>query len=217
MPTECTLRCCTANDAKISRYSDLAGTAPQLAALNALDDVPLHAALKSARYRLTPDGKLLVRIPTEADETIYGFGLQFDGTTKSGRIVDLKVDHFNKGGGATHAPVPFYISNKGYGVFFNTAKFIKFYNQVGNRKDSPNNPAEVDRNPPDDEPQPGPWLAEPPGDAVEAYLHGAGLELVAFSGNDLQDLVARYNLYSGGGAMPPFVGIGILASRAIQV
>ena len=69
---------------------------------------------------------------------------------------------------------------------------------VGNRKDSANNPPPVDRNPPDDEPQPGPWLAQPKGDALEAYLHGDGAELIVFGGKTLQDIVGRYNLYCGG-------------------
>jgi len=192
----------------IARYSDLAGAPPKVEALNALPDVPLHKALRSARYRVGADGRLLVHIPTEGDEKVYGFGLQFDNTMKSGKIVELKVDHFNKGGGATHAPVPFYISSKGYGVFFNTARYIKIHNQVGNRKDSPNNPEEVDRNPPEDEKQPGPWLAVPPGDAVEAHILSDGMELVGFTGTDLQDIVSRYNLYSGGGALPPLWGLG---------
>lgn len=190
------------------RYSDLAAAPPKLDALNRLADVPLGKALKAVSYRINADHKLVVRIPTEPGEKLYGFGLQFDGTMKSGQIVELKVDHFNKGGGATHAPVPFYISSRGYGVFFDIARSIKLYNQVGNRKDSGRNPAEVDRNPPAGEKQPGPWLAQPPGDAVEAYVHGEGLELVGFMGVDMQDVVSRYNLYSGGGAMPPLWGLG---------
>ncbi|WP_227021347.1 TIM-barrel domain-containing protein [Oceaniferula marina] len=189
-------------------YSDLAAASPKIETLNRLPDVPISKALKSASFRLLADGKVLVRIPTEPGEKIYGYGLQFDNTMKSGQIVELKVDHFKKGGGATHAPVPFYISSKGYGVLFNTAKYIKIHNQVGSRKDSKHNPEEVDRNPPADEKQAGPWLALPPGDAVEAFIHGKGLEMVGFTGTSFQDIVARYNLFSGGGAMPPLWGLG---------
>lgn len=189
-------------------YSDFAGNPPKVEQLNKLADLPMRKALRNLKYRVNNDGKVLVHIPTEPGEKVFGFGLQFDGTQKTGQIIELKVDHFNKGGGATHAPVPFYISSKGYGVFFNTSKYIKIYNMIGNRKDSKNNPPEVDRNPPADEPQPGRWLAVPKSDAVEAYVHAKGLEVVGFSGIDLQDVVARYNLYSGGGAMPPMWGLG---------
>jgi alpha-D-xyloside xylohydrolase len=150
----------------------------------------------------------MIRIPTGADEKLYGFGLQLDGIKKSRKIMTLNVDHWSKGGGRTHAPVPFYISSEGYGVFFNTARFLKIYNQVGNRKDSPNNPPEVDRNPPRDEKQAGRWQALPPGDAVEAQINGKGLEVIIFSGNSMLDVVCRYNLYNGGGALPPLWGLG---------
>ncbi|MCA8975267.1 MAG: DUF5110 domain-containing protein [Planctomycetes bacterium] len=190
------------------RYSDLAAAPPRLDALVALPGLPLATALQQARARVHADGRISVRIPTLPGERIFGFGLQFDRTLQSHRILELKVDHFNKGGGRTHAPVPFYVSSRGYGVLFDTARYLKVYVQVGNRRDSPRNPPEVDRNPPSDEPQPGPWLAQPPGDAVEASLHAEGLRLVAFAGANLRDTVARYNLFAGGGAMPPLWGLG---------
>ena len=118
------------------------------------------------------------------------------------------MDHWARGGGRTHAPVPFYLSSRGYGVLFNTARFLKVYVQVGNRKDSPNNPAPVDRVPPPQEPALRPWSAQPESDAIEASLSAAGLELVVFAGQSLQDVVARYNLYCGGGALPPLWGLG---------
>lgn len=220
---------------KITRYTDFAADTPKLDRINQqFQQVPFPANLleRKIRFRITNDHKVVLHIPLQSDEQIYGFGLQFDRTGRNRQILELKVDHFEKGGGATHAPVPFFISSRGYGVFLNTARFLKVYCNIGNRKDSPNNPPTVDRNPPDDEPQPGPWLALPPGDAMEAYLHGEGLELVLFaaggattsslldaSGDDdpsgkavnpasLLDIVARYNLFSGGGAMPPLWGLG---------
>ncbi|MHC5108327.1 MAG: glycoside hydrolase family 31 protein [Planctomycetota bacterium] len=191
-----------------TKYSDLAGAPPKIAQLNRLVDLPLPPTARQIQYRVSEDHKVSVRIPTDSDEQIFGFGLQFDRTRHNRRILTLNVDHFARGGGATHAPVPFYMSTKGYGVFINTARFLKVYCQVGNRKGSPNNPPEVDRNPPDDEPQPGPWLPQPPADAVEAFIHGNGLELIMIAGTDLQDIVARYNLLGGGGAMPPLWGLG---------
>ena len=192
------------------RYTDLAAGQPKLEAINKLfaqqESFPFED--RSVAFRISKDHRVVVRVPKKSDEKVYGYGLQFDGSQKTGRILELKVDHFNRGGGATHAPVPFYLSSKGYGVFFNTAKYIKVYNGVGNRKDSKNNPAPVDRNAPPDEKQPGRWLAQPPGDAVEAYLNGRGMEIVLFKGDTLLDVVSKYNLYSGGGAMPPLWGLG---------
>ena len=188
-------------------YTDLAARSPRMEALNRLPEVPFPFA-KEPVSSLCNDGLVHVRIPCGADESIYGFGLQLDGINKSRRVLDLNVDHWARGGGRTHAPVPFYISSKGYGVFFNTARFIKVHAQVGNRKDSPNNPTPVDRNPPPQEPAKGPWMAQPPGDAVEVNLRGQGVEVVVFSGKNLLDIVSRYNLFCGGGAMPPLWGLG---------
>ena len=190
------------------RYTDLAGAPPKLDRLSSLAATPFPFSEQKIRYRVLRDHRVAVHIPTANNEKVFGYGLQFDGSQKNGTILELKVDHFNRGGGATHAPVPFFVSSRGYGVFFNTAKYLKVYNNLGNRKDSPNNPLPVDRNPPGDEEQPGPWLANPPSDAIEAYLHGEGLELIVFSGRTLRDVVARYNLYCGGGAMPPLWGLG---------
>jgi len=190
------------------RYTDLAAAPPKINRINQMEPTRRPKILDKIRFKVNSDHKVQIRIPTEKEESIFGYGLQFDGTRKNGKILELKVDHFNRGGGATHAPVPFFVSSKGYGVFFNTAKFLKVYNQLGNRRDSDGNPPEVDRNPPKDEKQPGRWLAQPPSDAVEAYLHGDGVELIVFSGSSIQEIVAKYNLFSGGGTMPPLWGLG---------
>jgi len=190
------------------RYTDMAASAPRLDALKEFKAIAFPFNADAISYLVTSDNKIMIRIPAAKDETLYGFGLQFDGIKKSRKVLTLNVDHWAKGGGRTHAPVPFYISSRGYGIFFNTARFLKAYVQIGNRKDSANNPPRVDRNPPKDEKQPGPWMAVPPSDAVEAQISGKGMELVVFSGESLLDIVARYNLYCGGGAMPPLWGLG---------
>jgi len=189
-------------------YTSLAAREPRLDALNALPDMPFPFEASPIRAHQTEERLIQVRIPTRADESIYGFGLQFDGIKKSRKVLNLNVDHWARGGGRTHAPAPLYISSRGYGVLLNTARFLKVYVQVGNRRDSPNNPTPVDRVPPPEEPAPRPWSAQPDGDAVEAHLTASGLELIVFAGKSMQDVVARYNLYCGGGALPPLWGLG---------
>ena len=190
------------------RYTDFAADPPKTKQLDSLSKQAFPFLDRQIRFLVTTDHRVVVHIPTESDEKIYGFGLQFDSLQHNNKVLDLKVDHFNRGGGATHAPVPFFVSSRGYGVFFNTAKYLKVYSNNGNRKDSVNNPLPVDRNPPPDEPQPGPWLAQPPADAIEASIHGDGMEVIVFRGDSLLDVVSRYNLYCGGGAMPPLWGLG---------
>ncbi len=190
------------------RYTNLAAAGPRTEELNALPAVPFPFDREPIEFHRSEDNLIQVRIPTDADEAVYGFGLQLDGIRKTGKVLALNVDHWSQGGGRTHAPVPFYISTRGYGILFNTARFLKVHVQIGNRVDSPNNPTAVDRNPPPAEPAPGPWTAQPPGDAVEAHLTARGLELIVFAGETLQDIVARYNLFCGGGALPPLWGLG---------
>ena len=192
------------------RYTDMAAEPPRINTINSLSKVGFPFKPGEIQYRISADHKIMVRIPCAPDEKLYGFGLQLDSMKKSKKVMTLNMDHWGTGGGRTHAPAPFYISSKGYGVFFNTARFIKIYNQVGNRKDSGHNPEEVDRNPTPDErgQQPGPWLALPPGDAVEAQIGAGGMEIIVYAGDSMLEVVQRYNLYNGGGALPPLWGLG---------
>ena len=192
------------------RYTDLAAEKPRLEALKKLGPAKFPFAKSAISTIKTADGKLMVRIPCDADEKIYGFGLQMKNIKSSKKVLELKVDHWKLGGGKTHAPVPFYISSKGYGVFFNTARYLKVYNQLGNRKDALDNPPEVDRNPPPSQKdsQPGPWQALPAASAVEAVVDAQGLEVLIFSGDTMLEVVQRYNLYCGGGTLPPLWGLG---------
>ena len=200
-------RCQLGDLSKEQCYSNLAAEPPRLDRINALPPAGFPFVGDVPSYQ-NNDGKITVRIPAEADEQLYGFGLQFDGLKKNKTVLTLNTDHWGKGGGRTHAPVPFYISNRGYGLFFNTARFLKVYCQIGNRKDSPNNPAPVDRNPVPRTESIDPWQAVPQGDAVEGHIIGKGLELIVFSGASMLDVVRRYNLYCGGGTLPPLWGLG---------
>jgi len=193
---------------KESRYTDWAADKPNLKAI--ADITPAAPPFKAGDIRYLIDNqRIMVRIPVGADEKIYGFGLQLDAIEKSGKVLNLNVDHWGKGDGRTHAPVPFYISSKGYGVFFNTARFLKVHSTIGNRKDSTANPPAVDRNPPKGEKTSTPWQATPRGDAIEAAIVGSGLEVIVFGGPSMLDAVRRYNLYCGGGALPPLWGLGV--------
>lgn len=189
-------------------YTDMSARAPRLEILNQLPAVSFPFEEEVIEFCRTGDGQIYVRVPVEPDESIYGFGLQLDGIKKIKKVLNLSTDHWKLGGGRTHAPVPFYISSRGYGVLFNTARFLKVYVQTANRVDSPNLPAPVDRNPPPEEPAERRWNSMAGGDSVEVSMRGQGLEIMVFSGKSLQDVVARYNLYCGGGVLPPLWGLG---------
>ena len=193
------------------RYSSLAAEAPQLQRLNQMNAPAFPFAPEAIRYSIEEDGRISIRIPCEADEKLYGFGLQLDRINQTGQMLSLKTDHWgHTSQGRTHAPVPFYVSSRGYGVFFNTARYLNVHCKISNRKDATQRPPEVDRNPPPSQKdsQPGRWQAQPPGDAVECNLQGSGLEVLVFAGDSMLEVVQRYNLFAGGGALPPLWGLG---------
>ncbi|HLN56012.1 MAG TPA: TIM-barrel domain-containing protein [Bacteroidales bacterium] len=149
------------------------------------------------------DGKTYLRFPLEKNEQIFGFGLNFKTVHQRGRILDLHVDHYGgTDNGRTHAPVPFYVSDKGYGVFVNSARYLTVYAGTAVRKDSPDAPEPKDRNTDDG------WTSQPYSDAVEILVPASGAEIYVFGGPTILDAVRRYNLYSGGGCLPPRWGLG---------
>ena len=161
---------------------------------------PLNQGDINAQVR---DGKTSLRFPLIKEEQLFGFGLNFQTVYQRGKILQLHMDHYGgKDNGRTHAPVPFYVSSKGYGIFINSARYINIYAGSGVRKDSKNPPPEKDRN------TDKTWTSRPYSDAVEILVPAAGVEVYLFAGPTALDAVRRYNLFNGGGVLPPRWGLG---------
>lgn len=173
---------------------------PKTAAIEALGDGPFPFAKDASRSLITPN-RASVRLPLGETEQIYGLGLEFEGINRRSNVYTLKVDHYGGIKGYTHAPVPFYISSEGYGVLINSSKRVKVHVGVGNRKDS-NIPEPIDRTTGKN------WAARPLSDAVEASVEGGGMEIFVFTGQTTLEVVQRYNLFFGGGVIPPKWGLG---------
>ncbi|MDR2037851.1 MAG: DUF5110 domain-containing protein [Bacteroidales bacterium] len=149
------------------------------------------------------NGKVYLRLPLEKGEQIFGLGLNFQTVHQRGKILNLHVDHYGgKDNGRTHAPVPFYVSSNGYGVLINSARYITVYVGTGVRTDSKNPPAVKDRN------TDRTWSSRPYSDNVEILIPAEGVEIFLFAGPTTLDAVRRYNLYCGGGTLPPRWGLG---------
>lgn len=149
------------------------------------------------------DGKTHLSIPLQRKEQLYGFGLNFQTVHQRGKILTLHTDHYGgKDNGRTHAPVPFYLSSLGYGVFINSARYLTVYAGSGARKDSPNAPEVKDRNTDKS------WSSRPYSDAVSILVPAPGTEIYLFAGPTPMDVVRRYNLLCGGGNLPPRWGLG---------
>lgn len=179
-----------------------AGKKPRSAALNGKEDAAFPLAPNEIKA-FTKNGKTFLRFPLDEEEQIYGLGLNFKTVRQRGRILRLHVDHYGgDDNGRTHAPVPFFLSSKGYGVLINSARYIDVYVGTGVRTDTKHPPKLYDRNARDG------WTAQPYSDNLEIVVPAEGVEMVLFAGESMLDAVSRFNLYCGGGVLPPKWGLG---------
>ncbi|MFH5883645.1 TIM-barrel domain-containing protein [Halalkalibaculum sp. DA3122] len=178
------------------------GAEPRLAALAAMGEADFPLPKQDIKVRII-DGETYLRFPLQRGEQIYGFGLNFKTVHQRGRILRLHVDHYGgEDNGRTHVPTPFYISSNGYGVFINSARYITVYAGTAVRKDSEHPPVVRDRNTDSD------WTSRPYSDVVEVLVPAEGAEIYVFGGPTPLDAVRRYNLFNGGGPLPPRWGLG---------
>lgn len=190
------------------------GTPQKVSLLQAAGASPVLPALAKLPERAFPlqqdkiqvsmiNGKCYFRFPLERGEELYGLGLNFKTYNQRGRILNLHVDHYGgTDNGRTHAPVPFYVSSAGYGVLIDAAAYITVYAGTAIRVDADEPPALKDRNTDKD------WPAQPYSDAVEILVPADGADAYVFAGATMLEVVQRYNLFSGGGYLPPKWGLG---------
>lgn len=175
---------------------------PNVKAINEIDTASLPFDRAALQMEVI-DGKTYIRFPLEKDEKIFGLGLNFKTVEQRGRTMRLHVDHYaGKDNGRNHAPVPFFVSSKGYGALINVARYIDVWVGTGVRKDSKCPPTVRNRN---TDPE---WTAKPYSDNLEILVPAQGAEVIVFAGPTMLDVVRRFNLYNGGGCLPPKWGLG---------
>ena len=121
-------------------------------------------------------------------------------------------DHQADDDGSSHAPVPFYVSTAGYGVLVDTLRNAKFYcgnlaqagqgavafaqdqrkNTIATTTDELYKRRELDQK----------------RMRIEIPL-ARGVDIYLFAGPTMMHAVQRYNLFSGGGCVPPMWGLGM--------
>jgi alpha-D-xyloside xylohydrolase len=177
-------------------------------AKEALDNLPAVSAppVVDVRGALTARGCTL-KLPLREDELMYGFGLQLLSFQQRGKKRIIRVNADPKGdSGDSHAPVPFYVTNRGYGILVDTLRTAEFY--CGEAYPKPSQPTTVRRE-----------LVNTPVDTHARSLGNAstllvevprasGVEVYLFAGPSMLEAVKRYNLFSGGGVVPPEWGLG---------
>ena len=178
---------------------------PQTAAFEKLPHVDTIPMGPIKGRRLTRG--FLVEVPLRPGEQIYGLGLQMmsfaqRGKKKVARVnADPKMDT-----GDTHAPVPFYVTTEGIGILIDTARYATFY--FGNARPKP---AHAEGSASQTNPDPNYThnnQEDAPGQVLVDVPHAEGVDVYLFAGPAMLDAVKRYNVFSGGGIVPPEWGLG---------
>ena len=148
-----------------------------------------------------------VSLPLLEGELMYGFGLQLTSFQQRGKKRTVRVNADPKGdSGDSHAPVPFYVTTRGYGILVDTFRHAQFY--CGDSHPKPTEPAGS-----------GSIAVNTPAEMREKDRHGTaqveievprcnGVDVYLFAGSTMLQAVERYNLFSGGGVAPPEWGLG---------
>ena len=171
-------------------------------------ETPVNYDTDKIKMKHTPKG-VVVEIPLEADEQIYGFGLQLKSFNHTGYKLTLRVNSDPAADtGDTHAPVPFFVTSKGYGIYFDTARYIEAYcgfTKKQRRENADNTDIAVDT----DE------LSKKRENREEKYMtvlipSADGIDLYLFEGKNITDVVSQYNMFAGGGCDVPEWGLGVM-------
>ncbi|MUT67582.1 alpha-xylosidase [Paenibacillus sp. NEAU-GSW1] len=112
-------------------------------------------------------------------EWVYGLGERFTPFVKNGQVVDI----WNKDGGTSseqsYKNIPFYVTNKGYGVFVNHPELVSF--EVASEKVK----------------------------KVQFHVTGESLEYFVIDGPTIKDVLGKYTALTGKPSLPPAWTFGL--------
>ncbi len=179
-------------------------------ALAAMGKRDLPELVDGFQYRQTKRG-LIITLPMDSDEDIYGLGLQLKSVNQAGRKRMLCVNSDPVSDtGEGHAPVPFYVSTAGYGLFIDTFRHVEIYFGTNTQRGQSANMTEVNR-PHEEFSESALYALKRSGERRQVIIDIKavdGVDLYFFSGT-VREAVQRYNLFSGGGCLPPTWGLGV--------
>ncbi|XID94167.1 alpha-xylosidase [Paenibacillaceae bacterium WGS1546] len=136
---------------------------------------------RSTAYVQADDGVHYFReqLSLGVGETVYGLGERFTAFAKNGQSVDI----WNQDGGTAseqaYKNVPFYVTNRGYGVFVNHPELVSF--EVGSETVS----------------------------KTQFSVQGESLDYFVIGGESLKDVLRNYTSLTGKPALPPAWSYGL--------
>ncbi|KYG30552.1 alpha-xylosidase [Alkalihalobacillus trypoxylicola] len=142
--------------------------------------------MKSMAYVTDQEGNHYMReeLSLSVSEKIYGLGERFTPFIKNGQVVDI----WNEDGGTSteqsYKNIPFYLSNKGYGVFINQPEKVSL--EVGSERVS----------------------------KVQFSVEGESLEYFIIGGKSLKKVLENYTTLTGKPSLPPAWSFGLWLSTS---
>ena len=120
-----------------------------------------------------------VKADVNIGEKLYGLGERFTPFVKNGQIVDI----WNEDGGTSseiaYKNIPFYLTNRGYGVFVNSTDKVSFE------------------------------LCSESVESAQFSVPGHSLEFMVIGGGDMKSVLANYTALTGRPALPPAWSFGL--------
>jgi len=140
---------------------------------------------RAAGFVDTPDGRFIhEQLSLGVGEHVYGLGERFTSFIKNGQVINI----WNEDGGTSseqsYKNIPFYLTNRGYGVFVNQPERVSF--EVASEK--------VER--------------------VQFSIPGESLEYFVIYGPTPKQILERYTSLTGRPALPPAWSFGLWLSTS---
>ncbi|MBN1346112.1 MAG: DUF5110 domain-containing protein [Phycisphaerae bacterium] len=157
-------------------------------------------------------GRLVVYVPCdEPGHQIYGFGLDPGAYEQKGlrKYLTVSAQTWDKTG-ASHGPVPFYVSTKGYGLYVDTAR-VPFVH-VARLAPKVAARASGEKGKRIETSEAALYAARKAAGRPEVVFDvpaAQGADVYVFGGPTIRQAVQRYTLFSGGGCVPPMWGLGL--------
>ncbi len=144
-----------------------------------------HSGWRGMGYADTAGGRYMhEQLGLSVGECVYGLGERFTPFVKNGQVVDL----WNEDGGTSseqaYKNIPFYLTNRGYGVFINHPELVSL--EVGSEK--------VER--------------------VQFSVSGEALDYFIINGPTPRDVLSQYTALTGRPALPPAWSFGLWLSTS---
>ena len=173
------------------------------------NETPVSYDISKITYKKTKRGSL-VEVILDEDEEVFGFGLQLKGFNHKGHRLRLAVNSDPTSyTGDSHAPVPFFVTNKGIGIYFDTARYAEVYCGFAKLQQRDE---DIASNKMITDTERLYAKASADGSSVlSCLIPGAcGIDIYLFEGKNILDVISQYNMFSGGGCSVPDWGLGVM-------